>query len=273
MKPSHCAICDKHERDAIRLEFYKGPDDHAWDYRVANYGVLGTPPYVAWFCNAHAPFARALVHMSLRDALAELHRRAKEGGLRTSAPSTWEALTGYSGLLPEELRIKGQRWVLVDSIDVGDMASENEHDFFIGDAEEVLRVEREGIYADGVDVKDRGRLHVGGYAEFTINNLTPGRMLAVYRRCHYPFQTYRVALEIGGAQVGSVQCVSENKEVPWRNVGLWVNAEHVVAPQLTVRHALVGTGVEVDAFRFWFYQPSDAPDGDEVAGEQAAATE
>ncbi len=174
MKPSHCAICDKHERDAVRLAFAKGPDDRAWDYRVANYGVVGAPPYVAWFCNTHAPYARALVHMSLRDALAELHRRAKEGGLRTSSPDTWDALTGFSGLLPPELTIKGQRWVQVDSIDVGNPASEGEHDFFIGDSEEVQRIEQEGIYGDGVDVKDRGRIHVGGYAEFTINNLTPG---------------------------------------------------------------------------------------------------
>ncbi len=51
--------------------------------------------------------------------------------------------------------------------------------------------------------------------------------------------------------------MSEHKEIPWRNVGLWINAEHVTEESLTVRHVLVGTGREVDMYRFWFYQPAE----------------
>ncbi|MHA1734295.1 MAG: hypothetical protein ACTSU5_20340 [Promethearchaeota archaeon] len=75
MKPPICAIC--HERfDPINggglVYFKERPSDIEWRERMKEKGMVGHPPYAAWFCNKSLERARELSHLTISEAMPVL---------------------------------------------------------------------------------------------------------------------------------------------------------------------------------------------------------
>ncbi len=67
MRPPECAICEVEEACTL-ISFAKTAEDEDWYRRCDEEGFVGHPPNVDWFCADHAPAARALGHLTLREA-------------------------------------------------------------------------------------------------------------------------------------------------------------------------------------------------------------
>lgn len=254
MKPSHCAACGNYHREAVLLRFAKGPEDLAWDARAASGMVtLGAPPYAAWFCPAHLAAAQELVDQPLSHALASLERQVRAEAARHSL-RLWSEVEEYGGELPAELEIGDQRWRLLAAVDVGDAASERAVDFWIGDSEELQRVQRAGAYPDGQQLEDRGRRQVGGFCELRVSGAAPGQMVAFLWRTWLGYGEHRARVELDEQPVGSVLCASPDPSShPWRTQGVWIDGAQVTAPEFTLRRVL-DEGSEAEVYRLWVYQ-------------------
>jgi hypothetical protein len=76
MRPPDCALCDKRfdpfGSEGELVSFAKDPADADWYARAKQPGFVGHPPHEDWFCAEHAPAARALAHLPLREAMGKL---------------------------------------------------------------------------------------------------------------------------------------------------------------------------------------------------------
>ncbi len=61
------------------VSFAKDPADADWYVRAKQPGFVGHPPHEEWFCGRHAPAARALAHLTRREALRVLRADASNG--------------------------------------------------------------------------------------------------------------------------------------------------------------------------------------------------
>lgn len=86
MRPPICEICDEKFGDDELLnqqghgglvEFKPSLDDKAVIARMQVKGWTGHPPNMGWFCSKHVEEARAIRHMSLREAMILLKKKFK----------------------------------------------------------------------------------------------------------------------------------------------------------------------------------------------------
>lgn len=86
MRPPICEICDlKFDEDDLNqpgqgglVEFKPSLEDKAVIARMQVKGWTGHPPNMGWFCSKHIEEARAIRHMSLREAMSILKKKFKE---------------------------------------------------------------------------------------------------------------------------------------------------------------------------------------------------
>lgn len=75
MMPPCCRICkgDFDPGDGAGLVYFqKTESDHAWDRRMQEEGMVGHPPYAAWYCKTHFEAAEELSHLPRTEASAQL---------------------------------------------------------------------------------------------------------------------------------------------------------------------------------------------------------
>jgi hypothetical protein len=86
MRPPICEICEvKFVDEEINqlghgglVEFKPSLEDKAVIARMQIKGWVGHPPNMGWFCGKHIEDARAIRHMSMREALMIIRKKFKE---------------------------------------------------------------------------------------------------------------------------------------------------------------------------------------------------
>jgi hypothetical protein len=175
---------------------------------------------------------------------------AKTGGI------DWEQVKGLSQLdLPNELTVDGKTWTLIDKIDVMDKDSEEAHGLAIHDAKDSYRSRQKLKYPDGSVIEDVGRAHVGGYAQYTVKNVTPGKELAIVRRMDYVYGDYEIEFTVDGKNAGVCSCAGTDRIHRWRNWPYVIPAELVTKDKVAVKQNAGTAGRDINMFRYWFYQP------------------
>jgi hypothetical protein len=156
---------------------------------------------------------------------------------------------------PDSIQLEGLNWVLVDQITVLDKESEEKHALVINDAKDTYRSRQKLKYPDGTTVEDTGRAHVGGYAQYKILNVAPGRPLVVLRRMDYVYGDYELELQVNGKSAGVVSCAGTDRANRWRNWPYLIKEEFVTDNTLTIKQVSLTAGRDVNMFHYWFYQP------------------
>lgn len=81
MKPPICSVCGKRfdPPEGALLYFKKSPEDQAWDQKMRETGMVGHPPYAAWFCGEHSPAFSGLTHLTLPQARQTVRQQQADG--------------------------------------------------------------------------------------------------------------------------------------------------------------------------------------------------
>jgi hypothetical protein len=157
--------------------------------------------------------------------------------------------------LPAELEIEGRTWVQVDKIDVMDKDSEEKHQLQILDAKDSYRSRQKLKYPDGTVLEDVGRAHVGGYAQFNVANLKPGKELLVVRRMDYVYGDYELEFFVDGKSAGICSCAGTDRVHRWRNWPYVISGDLITKDKVTLKQAASTAGRDINLFRLWMYQP------------------
>ncbi len=75
MKPPYCSICDKFidQNDEGGLVYFKKrKSDIEWEKRMEQEGMVGHPPYAAWFCKEHYQQAKKLSDLTINQAFEKI---------------------------------------------------------------------------------------------------------------------------------------------------------------------------------------------------------
>jgi len=156
---------------------------------------------------------------------------------------------------PDSIQLEGHNWVLIDQITVLDKDSEEKHALVITDAKDTYRSRQKLKYPDGTTVEDTGRAHVGGFAQYKILNVAPGRPLVVLRRMDYVYGDYELELYVNGKSAGVISCAGTDRANRWRNWPYLIKEEFVTDNTLTIKQVSLTAGRDVNMFHYWFYQP------------------
>jgi hypothetical protein len=155
----------------------------------------------------------------------------------------------------ESMDLDGLTWMLVDEIKILDTDSETKHAFNIKEARDSYRSRQKLKYPDGTVLEGVGRAHVGGYAEFKVMNVTPGRPVVILRRMDYVYGDYELEMTVNSKKVGVVSCVGTDRVHRWRNWPAMVPSEYVTEGSLMVRQSSITAGRDINMFHIWVYQP------------------
>jgi hypothetical protein len=157
--------------------------------------------------------------------------------------------------LPEQLAIAGTPWAMVDRINVKDADSESSHALQIIDAKDAYGQRQKQRYPDGTVLEDAGRAHVGGYCQFTVKNLIPGKDLAVVRRIDYVYGDYELEFIVDGKSAGVSSNTGTDRVNRWRNWPYVIPGEFVTRSSVTIKQIALTAGRDINMFRYWFFQP------------------
>ncbi len=149
----------------------------------------------------------------------------------------------------------GEKMLLIDSINVLDRDSMASHRFAIKDASDWWRSQVTLKYPDLTEVRDDGIGHEGGYAEWNVHNVTPGRPLVVVRRMDYARADYHCTVWINDILAGDVPCEGQDTRYRWRNWPFGISAPFVKTQETRIRQYIDVSNRDVNFFRLWFYQP------------------
>ena len=166
----------------------------------------------------------------------------------------WTRLKEISGDMPEVVTIEGQEWTLIDSIDILNKESEQEHAFQIQEARDSWRARQRIRYPDGVTVEDVGIAHEGGYTSFEIHNVTPSRPIMLLRRMDYARGDFEIEYSANDVRIGISQCAGSDKRFRWRNWPFFIPAEFVTSEVLKITQKPLTAARDINMYRFWFYQ-------------------
>jgi len=155
----------------------------------------------------------------------------------------------------ESMDLEGLTWIMVDEIDILNKDSEEKHSFQIKEAKDSYRSRQKLKYPDGTTIEATGRAHVGGFAEYKVNNLTPGRPAVILRRMDYVYGDYEIEIQVNGKAVNVVSCQGTDRIHRWRNWPMMIPAESVTDSVLTIKQVALTAGRDVNMFHIWVYQP------------------
>lgn len=164
----------------------------------------------------------------------------------------WEPWVGVHPL-PEQVSIRGRRWVLVDSLEPADRASSDLHSFEIHGADLVVREEGEGRYPTGVAVYSTGLRQKGGTASFVIRNLEPRAPVVLVRQV-LTLGPERTSVRIDGEKVGSIEADDVDRDCVWRNRIFALGSQSVTGGELRVEFTDDGSEPGLTWFSVWCYQ-------------------
>lgn len=171
-------------------------------------------------------------------------------------PDDMERIKGISTQdLPMELEINGETWIRIDMIKVMDNDSESTHDLKINEAKDSYRSRQKLKYPDGTALEDVGRAHVGGYVNYKVKGVQPGKRLLIVRRMDYVYGDYSLEFEVDGKKAGVCECPGTDRINRWRNWPFIVGEEFIVRNEPAIKQSAVTAGRDINMFRYWFYQP------------------
>ncbi len=186
--------------------------------------------------------------------VVEAPTEKKEDAPKLADIKDWEGVKTMPN--PKDtMDLEGLTWLMVDQIEVLNKDSEDKHSLQIKDAKDSYRSRQKLKYPDGTTIEATGRAHVGGYTEYKIMNLTPGRPAVILRRMDYVYGDYELEYFVNGKSAGIIACSGTDRIHRWRNWPFLLAAEHVADGTLTIRQAAVTAGRDVNLFHIWVYQP------------------
>ncbi len=186
--------------------------------------------------------------------VVEAPTEKKEDAPKLADIKDWEGVKTMPN--PKDtMDLEGLTWLMVDQIEVLNKDSEDKHSLQIKDAKDSYRSRQKLKYPDGTTIEATGRAHVGGYTEYKIMNLTPGRPAVILRRMDYVYGDYELEYFVNGKSAGIIACSGTDRIHRWRNWPFLLAAEHVTDGTLTIRQAAVTAGRDVNLFHIWVYQP------------------
>jgi hypothetical protein len=165
----------------------------------------------------------------------------------------WEAVKVMPHPRPT-MELEGITWMLVDQINVLDRESEEKHEFTIKEAKDSYRSRQKLKYPDETVVEDVGRAQVGGWVQYKVNGLTPGKPVVILRRMDYVYGDYELEYFINKKSVGVVSCVGTDRVHRWRNWPFMIDGQHITASSITIRQVALTAGRDVNMFHVWIYQ-------------------
>jgi hypothetical protein len=171
-------------------------------------------------------------------------------------PDDMERIKGISSMdLPMELEINGETWIRIDMIKVMDQDSESSHDLKINEARDSYRSRQKLKYPNGDVLEDVGRAHVGGYVNYKVKGVQPGKRLLVVRRMDYVYGDYSLEFEVDSKKAGVCECPGTDRINRWRNWPYILGEEFIVRNEPIIKQIAVTAGRDINMFRYWFYQP------------------
>src|SRR5262249_696596 len=148
--------------------------------------------------------------------------------------------------LPTEIEVDGRTWVQVDRIDVMDKDSEEKHGLAILEAKDAYRSRQKLKYPDGTVIEDVGRAHVGGYAQYKVLGLKPGKELLIVRRMDYVYGDYELEFLVDGKSAGICSCAGTDRVNRWRNWPQLIPGELITKDTVTVRQNANTAGRDIN---------------------------
>lgn len=206
---------------------------------------------------------------STNDALASLHALVQPPlhwrnltgalepglGIRCLDGTGWDRIKEDSGMAHKHLIVDDREWRLVDQLNLLDARSELEHRFNIQEARDWFRSQVKLLYPDSKEIQDEGIGHEGGFAEWEIQNLTPGMPVVVVRKMDYARGDYICRVWVNDLEVGDYPCRDQDTRYRWRNWPFYIEGNYVRHSTIRVKQAVVTANRDVNYFKLWFYQP------------------
>jgi hypothetical protein len=196
----------------------------------------------------------AIAAVAGEKAVIEAPQEKKEEAPKVADIKDWEGVKTMP-TPKESMDLEGLSWLMVDEIEILNKDSEDKHGLQIKEAKDSYRSRQKLKYPDGTTIESTGRAHVGGYTEFKIMNLTPGRPAVILRRMDYVYGDYELEYMVNGKKAGVVACNGTDRVHRWRNWPFLIPAEHVTDSTLTIRQSAITAGRDVNMFHIWVYQP------------------
>jgi hypothetical protein len=170
---------------------------------------------------------------------------------------SWEGLKEASEL-PQKVFMDGQNFSLIDEIDMGDKKSQSDHDFeFGGTKAPPSRTSLAAKYPDGRQVKAGGVMHQGGFSQWKIKGLKPGRDLIIAKRIDFARGDIVTAIEVEGQNVGEWEIMGSDRTNRWRNWLFKVPGQLVVKGEVTCKQIAVRAERDINMYGLWFYQADE----------------
>ena len=183
-------------------------------------------------------------------------KKTVEAPTRTADEAVLAKLKEKSDDFVELIEVEGVKLKRIDTIDILEKQSEQDHKFRIVDAKDKYRTRQKLKYPDGVIVEDVGIAYEGGYAEWEITNVTPNKDVFMFMRMDYVHGGWEAEIQVNGKKSGVMVCEGEDRKFRWRNWPFKIPAEYVTDTFLTVRQTPNSADRDVNIFKLWFYQPA-----------------
>lgn len=166
--------------------------------------------------------------------------------------TSWEALEGCPYLPLNSFTFQGELWWLVDQLNpIADAER-----FAVHEARDVWRTRQVHCYPiDKVRRRDQGVEHEGGYAEWEVRGLVPGRPLLVVHRTMVVRSSGGYEVFCDGQRVFRGYAELEDRRWRWRNRVFVVPGDAVLNAQVTLRVTHRTRDHSVSYLSCWFYQP------------------
>ena len=208
-----------------------------------------------------AEMSRALDQFrQVNDALEGLLRRLPEMLEQVKAADpypeiTAEQLAVWALEMPRRFALGGTPYVLVDQLDVTNVASEEAHRFRIdAGPKDVVEGTTPATYPGGGAVTDSGISFRRGSIQFTVGDLVPGRDVLLVRRVELRDLNVEEEVRVDDQVTGSWRFDGNDAQNTWRNVLLGINGEFVAGPRPRVRLQLSPNSSPSNLYRVWVYQ-------------------
>ena len=197
----------------------------------------------------------------VNDALSGLLQRLPEMLTQQAGPDPYPEMTAEElavwskAEMPRRFALGGTAYVLLDQVDVTNVASEEAHRFRIdAGPKDVVEGTTPGTYPGGGAVTDSGISFRRGSIHFMVGDLVPGKDLLMVRRVELRDLKVEEEVRVDDQIAGTCRFEGDDDQNTWRNVLMAVNGEFVAGPRPRMRLQLSGNSSPSNLYRIWVYQ-------------------
>lgn len=207
-------------------------------------------------------FARALVQFrGINNTLESMLKRMPEMLEEKAGPEPFpeisaEALAVWGkSEMPRRIAINGVSYVLIDQLDITNVASEEAHRFRIdAGPKDVVEGQTAGTYPGMVNCTDSGISYRRGSIQFVVGDLVPGKDVLLIRRIELRDLKVEEEVRVDDQIAGTWRFEGNDDQHIWRNVMMGVNGEFVSGARPRIRLQLSGESSPSNLYRIWVYQ-------------------